>query len=163
MRKHLLLIAMLIASCFAFAQQKQTGMIYGKVTDELKNPIDLANVAAIGSAYGVTTNARGYYELSLPCDTTWEIAFSFIGFEQKQEFVNLKSGEKRKLDVTLISTAQTLPDAVISDRAIDASSLTRLNAKQATLLPSMGGGVENLIKTSSIPFLVSFSIAVRRS
>ena len=147
MRKHLLLIALLLVSCFAFAQQKQMGMIYGKVTDEQKTPIDLANVAVPGSTLGVTTNARGYYELTLPCDSTLEIVFSFIGYEQKKEFVNLKPGEKRKLDVTLISTAQSLPDAIISDRAVDASSLTRLDAKQANLLPSMGGGVENLIKT----------------
>lgn len=69
MRKHLLLIALLLSTCFAFAQQKQTGMIYGKVTDEQKKPIDLANVAVPGSTFGVTTNARGYYELTLPCDS----------------------------------------------------------------------------------------------
>lgn len=147
MRKHLLLIALLLSTCFAFAQQKQTGMIYGKVTDEQKNPIDLANVAVPGSTFGVTTNARGYYELTLPCDSTWEIVFSYIGYEQKKEFINLKPDEKRKLDIILTSTAQNLPDAVISDRAVDASSLTRLDAKQVTLLPSMGGGIENLIKT----------------
>ena len=61
--------------------------------------------------------------------------------------MRLKSGEKRKLDVVLHSTATNLPDVVISDRAIDASSLTRLDAKQATLLPTMGGGIENLIET----------------
>lgn len=134
-------------SCAAFAQQKPTALLFGKVTDEHKAPIDLANVAVPGSLYGVTTDSRGNYELSLPCDTTLEVYFSFIGFEQKIMSIRLSKGERRKVDVSLTSTAQNLPDVVISDRAVEASSLTRLNAKQATLLPSMGGGVENLIKT----------------
>lgn len=122
-------------------------MIYGKVTDDFSAPIDLANVAVIGTSYGVTTNGRGYYELHLPSDTTLEVVYSFVGFEQKKLSLRLKSGEKKKVDVTLVSAAHNLPDAVISDRAVEASSLTRLDAKKATLLPSMGGGVENLIKT----------------
>ena len=73
--------------------------------------------------------------------------------QPKQVTMRLKNGEKKKLDMTLHSAAMVLPDAVISDRATDASSLTRLDAKQATLLPTMGGGVETLIKT--LPGVVS--------
>ena len=102
---------------------------------------------------GVTTNARGYYELPLLSDTTLTIHFSFVGYEQKQMTVNLKHGEKKKLDVMLKSPSINLPDVVISDRPTEASSLTRLDAKQATLLPTMGGGVETLIKT--LPGVVS--------
>ena len=128
-------------------------MLYGKVTDEQNHPIEMANVVVTELLVGQTTNSRGAYELQLLSDTTLIINFSFVGYESKQVTVRLKSGEKRKLDVTLTSTVTNLPDVVISDRAIDASSLTRLDAKQATLLPSMGGGVETLIKT--LPGVVS--------
>ena len=153
MRARFIFIALFLLSFSAMAQHLPTGMVYGKVTDEQGHPIEMANVLVLDMLVGQTTNARGAYELSVLSDTTFVISFSFVGYEQKQLSLRLKKGEKRKLDVTLKSTATMLPDAVISDRATDASSLTRLDAKQATLLPSMGGGVETLIKT--LPGVVS--------
>lgn len=153
MRAKFILIAFLLTSLFASAQQLPTATVYGKVIDEQGHPIEMANVVVPELLVGYTTNSRGYYELSLLSDSTWTIHFSFIGYEQRHVSVRLKQGEKRKLDVVLASTATVLPDAVISDRAVEASSLTRLNPKQATLLPTMGGGVETLIKT--LPGVVS--------
>ena len=148
-----LIILLMWLSIVATAQQLPTATVYGKVTDEQGHPIEMANVVVPELLVGYTTNSRGYYELSLLSDSTWTIHFSYIGYEPKQATVHLKRGEKRKLDMVLHSTATVLPDAVISDRAVEASSLTRLNAKQATLLPTMGGGVETLIKT--LPGVVS--------
>jgi hypothetical protein len=153
MRAKFFIIALLFLSFAAQAQRLPIATVYGKVVDETGHPIEMANVVILDLLEGQTTDARGYYQLSVFSDTTFVISFSYIGFEQKQVSVRLKQGEKRKLDVTLKSTATMLPDAVISDRAVDASSLTRLNAKQATLLPTVGGGVETLIKT--LPGVIS--------
>lgn len=148
-----LCLFLIILSLSAMAQHLPTATVYGKVTDENNHPIEMANVVATDLLVGQTTNARGAYELQVLSDTTLVINFSFVGYEPKQVTVRLKAGEKRKLDVTLKSVMTDLPDVVISDRAIDATSLTRLDAKQATLLPSIGGGVENLIKT--LPGVIS--------
>ena len=133
-----LCILFVILSLSAVAQQLPTATVYGKVTDEQNHPIEMANVIVTDLLVGQTTNVRGSYELNLIADTTLVINFSFIGYEPKQVAVRLKSGERRKLDVTLRSTMTNLPDAVISDRAIEVHSLTKLDPKQATLLPSMG-------------------------
>ena len=153
MRLKFTLVILLFLSLAASAQNLPTATVYGKVTDEQNHPIEMANVIVTELLVGQTTNNRGAYELQVLSDTTLLINFSFVGYEPKQVAIRLKSGEKRKLDVTLHSTAQNLPDVVISDRAIDASSLTRLDAKQAALLPTMGGGIENLIKT--LPGVIS--------
>jgi len=153
MRAKFVLIALLFLSLLAKAQQLPTATVYGKVLDEQGHPIEMANVVVPDLLVGRTTDSRGYYELSLLSDSTWNIHFSYIGYEPKQVVVRLRSGEKRKLDIVLHSTMTVLPDAIISDRGVEASSLTRLNAKQATLLPSLGGGVETLIKT--LPGVVS--------
>ena len=153
MRFKTLLITLLFLSLSASAQTLPMATVYGKVTDENNHPIEWANVVVTDLLVGQTTNARGAYEVQVLSDTTFTINFSFVGYEPKQVILRLARGEKRKLDVTLKSTMTDLPDVVISDRAIDATSLTRLNAKQATLLPSMGGGVENLVKT--LPGVIS--------
>lgn len=153
MRSKIILIAILLLTLVAPAQNLPTGIVYGKVLDESGHPIEMANVIVLDLLVGQTTNSKGYYELSLLSDTTLVVNYSFVGYEPKQITVRLRQGEKRKLDVTLVSTSTVLADAVISDRAADATSLTRLDAKQATLLPTMGGGVETLIKT--LPGVVS--------
>ena len=147
------IIALLFVSMVAVAQNLPTATVYGKVTDGQGHAVEMANVVVPELLVGYTTDSRGYYELKLLSDSTWTIHFSYIGYEQKQATVRLKRGEKRKLDIVLHSTATVLPDAVISGRGVEASSLTHLNAKQATLLPTMGGGVETLIKT--LPGVVS--------
>jgi Outer membrane receptor proteins, mostly Fe transport len=138
---------------FSFAQQKGTALIYGKVVDEFGSPVEMANVAVPDVSAGVTTNTKGHYELVLPSNVTLDVFFSFVGYAQEKRTIKLTNKEEKKLDVVLKSTATILPDAVISDRKAEASSLTRLDAKQATLLPSIGGGVENLVK--SLPGVVS--------
>lgn len=148
-----LCLLLILFSLSAMAQHLPTATVYGKVTDENSHPIEMANVVVTDLLVGQTTNARGAYELQVLSDTALVINYSFVGYEPKQVTVRLKAGEKRKLDVTLKSVMTDLPDVVISDRAIDATSLTRLDAKQATLLPSIGGGVENLIKT--LPGVIS--------
>ena len=155
MRVRLFIISLFLflLSFSARAQHLPTATVYGKVTDEYGHPLELVNVVVPDLLLGVTTNNRGYYEMSLLSDTTLSIHFSFVGYEQKQVTVNLKQGEKKKIDMMLKSPGINLPDVVISDRGAEASSLTRLDAKQATLLPTMGGGVETLIKT--LPGVVS--------
>ena len=148
-----LAILLLFLSMVSFAQKEAGGLLYGKVIDEQNMPVELANVAVTELSRGVTTDAKGRYELQLPADTTLTLSVTFVGYETVQRKVRLSKGEKRKLDLVLHSTAMSLPDAVISDRAIDASSLTRLDAKKAPLLPSIGGGIENLVKT--LPGVIS--------
>ena len=143
----------MLLSVLTQAQNLPLATLYGKVTDESGHPIEMANVVVLDLLVGQTTNSKGYYELSVLSDTTLVISFSFVGYEPKQATVHLRAGEKRKLDMTLTSTTTVLADAVISDRAADATSLTRLDPKQATLLPTMRGGVETLIKT--LPGVVS--------
>ena len=153
MRFKLTLIVLLLLSLVASAQNLPTAVVYGKVTDEQNHPIEMANVVVTELLVGQTTNARGAYELQVLSDTTFVVSFSFVGYESKQVTLRLKSGEKHKLDVTLKSTATNLPDVIISDRAVEASSLTRLDPKKATALPSMGGSIETLVKT--LPGVIS--------
>ena len=130
-----------------FGQNKDS-YIYGKITDDNGNVLDLVNIAVVGTSYGVTSDSKGSYTLHLPADSLLEVAYSFIGYQQEKKEVSLKPGERRKLDITLKSMSTTLPDAIVSDRQINAATITRLDVRKITLAPSSGaGGVEDLVKT----------------
>lgn len=127
---------------------QNTANIYGKITDERGKGLELVNVAIPGTSGGVTTDSRGNYNMTVPSDTTLNIAFSFIGYKQQNKVVSLKKDESLRVDMIMISIATVLPDAEVVDQRIQSTNLTKLNPRQATLLPSVaGGGIEDLIKT----------------
>ncbi len=145
--KHTLLI-LLMLPFMLFAQKKEKGLIYGKIIDDNNNVLELVNIAVMGTSYGTSSNIRGQYELELPANTPLEVVFSFIGYEQKKMTISLKDGEERKIDVVLHSMSTTLPETVISDRQINSATITRIDARQITLVPGSGaGGVEDIVKT----------------
>lgn len=148
MRLRYTLLALMMIPVLLFGQKKDDALIYGKVVDDSGNVLELVNIAVMGTSYGTSTNARGIYELELPSDTTLDVVFSFVGYKQVTRNVNLKSGEKRKIDVTLESMSTTLPEAIVSDRQINSATITRLDAREITLIPGgSAGGVEDLVKT----------------
>ena len=149
----LLLSLLLFVTAVAFAQN-EAGMavVYGKVTDSQGVPMELVNVS-YSPKDGCVTSAKGTYELKVPADSTLELTYTFIGYSIEKKSVNLAAGSRRRVDVRLTESSVSLPDAVISDRATEATSLTRLDPRQVTLLPTMSSGVEDLVKT--LPGVVS--------
>lgn len=128
--------------------QAKDSYIYGKITDNRGNVLELVNVAVLGSSYGVSSNSRGQYELHLPADTLLNVVYSFVGYQPITKEIKLKVGEHRKIDVSLSSTSTTLSDIVVSDRQINSATITRLDAREIAMIPSSSaGGVEDLVKT----------------
>lgn len=141
-------LLLLLMFPFILLGQKKEGIIYGKITDDSNKILEFVNIAVTGLPQGVSSNFHGEYSLTLPADTILEIVYSFIGYEQKKIQIKLKSGEERKVDVTLNYISTTLPDAVISDRQIKSVTITHLDVRKVTLTPGSGsGGIEDLVKT----------------
>ena len=145
--RRLLFFILLLLPAFAFGQSRE-GVLYGKVSDEGGKALEFVNVAVQGTPYGVVSDSRGSYRLSLPADTLLNIVYSFVGYEEVRVELQMKPDEKRKKDVTMKVSATMLPEATIHDQAINSSTITKLDAKETVLLPTAGaGGVEDMVKT----------------
>ena len=128
--------------------QKNEGLLFGRITDENGKSIEFVNVAVLNTQYGVVSDSRGNYSLQMPADTLMEVVFSFIGYEEQSYKIKLKDGDKIRKDVTLNVISTILPDAMVQDKAIKTSTITRLDARETVLLPTSGaGGVEDMVKT----------------
>ena len=147
MMKKLLLFILFLLPAFVFAQ-RPTGVLYGKISDESGKTIEFVNVAVQNTPYGIVSDARGNYSLTLPADTLINVVYSFVGYEEIKIEIKLKPGERRKNDVTMKVSSTMLTEVTVHDQSIKTSTITRLDAKETVLLPTAGaGGVEDMVKT----------------
>ena len=128
-----------------YAQEK--AIVFGTVKDEQGLAVEYANVAVMGYAGGVATDQRGRFELSVPASTELTLAITFIGYEKQLFMIFLQAGQRKELQVVMKISAEELPDIEIVDKQIRHTNLQRLDPKIATEIPTLGGGVESILKT----------------
>ncbi|WP_333599249.1 TonB-dependent receptor [Flavobacterium sp.] len=109
-----LIVTFLLLNVIGFAQNK--GTITGTLTDkELNNePLPFANVVLKGTAIAVTTNETGKYTITVEAGT-YTIQFSFLGYENIEEKIEVKAGETITLNKALGSGSYQLKDVVIQN------------------------------------------------
>ncbi len=127
------------------AQEKAT--VKGKISDAKNHPVELVNIAILGMPGGTISDRKGSYEIEVPANTAITLVFSFVGYE-KQEFpLNLKSKEVYEINPVLAETTEMLPDIIIQDQRIRNTNLQRIDPKGVSVIPTVTGSVESLIKT----------------
>jgi len=127
------------------AQEKAT--VGGRITDDKNRPIELVNIAILGLPGGTISDKKGQYEIEVPANEAITLVFSFVGYEKQELSLNLKSNEEFTLNPVLIQSSEMLPDIVIQDQRIRNTNLQRIDPKGVSVIPTVTGSVESLIKT----------------
>lgn len=148
-----LLIALCIILTINTSEAQTSALVYGKVTDESHQPLELVNVAVLGSPGGVTSAKDGTYELRVAAQKQLTIVYSFIGFESDTLKMTFRPDEKFRCDKTLKQVATLLPYLIVEDKALRNTSLNRIDPRAASVIPSASAGIESLVKT--MPGVVS--------
>jgi hypothetical protein len=138
-------ILFLFISLNVFGQDKAE--IFGKITENNNKPVELVNISIFGYSGGTTTGKDGNYKISVPARKELILIVSFVGYESQQFIINLAPGSKKELNIFLKVSTTELPDFEVKDNLIRKTNLTRIDPKIATTIPTISGGVEDLIKT----------------
>uniref|UniRef100_A0A7V2B2X4 TonB-dependent receptor n=1 Tax=Rhodothermus marinus TaxID=29549 RepID=A0A7V2B2X4_RHOMR len=86
----------------------------GRVTDAATGePLAGTTVLVTALQLGTTTNAEGYYRLSLPRPGRYRVLFSFVGYRSQVQEVVL-GAEAQRLDVALSATTLEAPEVTIT-------------------------------------------------
>lgn len=148
MKKGLFYIVFSVLVISVAAQEKAS--IFGKVTNDKYAPIELVNVAVLGTTNGTTTDNNGYFRLNVPANQEITIVFSFIGYQKVTHKITLSPNESRQMNQIIVSTSTEIPtfEFIAKDeRAV----ITRIDHKQAEFIPSTSGNaIEELIKKTSL-------------
>ena len=146
LNKFLILIFIVcIASPAMFSQVN--AVLSGNVRDQENKPLELVNVAILGSTTGSVTDKSGNYALIVPANEEVIVDFSFIGYDSKRFRITLPPGDKKVLDVVLMMKYTELKSVEIKDKQVRSYNYVRLDPKEAKLIPTMSGGIEAMLKT----------------
>ncbi len=140
-----LIVILLFVSINTFGQKR--AFIFGIITDKDKNPIELVNVSAFGYSGGTTTDKNGYYELTIPANKDVSLIISCVGYKKLRFSVLLHENTKKEINSILSISTTDLPSFEVKDNRIRKTNLTRINPKETTFIPTISGGIEDLIKT----------------
>ena len=140
----------IILSCQNLIAQEGNATIYGIITDSTGRPLTGATIALYGSNPFITiTDSSGNYELKIPALKSDTIIFTYVGLSTTHTTVNLREGERFKLNKTLVFSSTDLPIFIKKEDKIDRGTpMETINPKLAETIPGPGGNsVEAVLKT----------------
>jgi len=134
--------------CFTAAAQKKAAFVSGQVIDENDNALAKVSIAILGKTTGVVSNDSGYFRIKVPAENSFALVFSYTGYAETQKNFYLSDKEEEKIIVKLERQGKTLSTVVVGEeKERKEIGLTRINPKNAVVLPSAVSGIEGLIKT----------------
>lgn len=148
MRKLLSLIFISLLSFAAYAQQKDFAVVYGTVNDSLGRSLADVNVYVVGTNITTTSREDGFYQVKIPANKEFELAFSFVGRPSFKTTVGpLKVNERFLLDVNMSYVLSLKTFTYMEEQNRDKASTITIDIKEIKQLPNVSGSFEQILKT----------------
>ncbi len=113
MKKIILALLLAVLTISLFAQN-----ISGTIKDAKGNVLAYASVLVKGSTIGVSSNANGYYSLTLN-PGNYTLVCQFIGYKASERKVKLEAGKNEVIDFELTPQQYDLQDVVVKNSGED--------------------------------------------
>ncbi len=151
MKKYLILSILVVISIDSFSQQKYT--ISGFINDnENGESLIGVNVIVQEKLVGTTSNTYGFYSLTLP-EGSYEISFTYIGFETLKQSVNLN--KNISLNIDLISSSTDIGEVtIVAEETVverTQTSIVEVPVQQIKNIPALLGEVDVLKAIQLLP------------
>ena len=122
----------------------------GRVTDDNRNPIEIANIKVVGESVGTVADLNGNYQLTCESRDSLVLSFSMLGYQtRKRSFRN--PVDTIVLNVVLPSIDMTLQAVEVVDKERQMGSTQKIDMPGKLRLnpSSSGGGIEDIIKSQA--------------
>lgn len=127
----------------------QSVVIKGKVIDDQKSPLELAQVRVEGTGCGAVCNLKGEFRFSCESADSMVVIFSMIGYETRRRVLN-NPVDSVTLNVMLPSAGYELGEVQVNEIRRQTSTMTDVNmADMKHMGNASGGGVERLITSQA--------------
>ena len=151
MRRYIANLYILCAMLFGASMclKAQSVLIKGKVIDDQRTPIELAQVRVEGTGVGAVCNLQGEYRLTCESSDSVVVVFSMIGYETRKRVLK-NPVDSITLNVTLPPLGYQLGEVQVEEIRRQTSTMTDVNMDDLKHMGnSSGGGVERLITSQA--------------
>lgn len=143
-----ILFLLLMIPLLVYPQKSAT--VSGKVIDEKGVPMELVNIALKGMPGGVTTNKTGSYSIEIPANTKVELVYSFVGYMSFTKDYLLSPNQRVFVLDTMVIDFKMLDLFTVEGSDLSQSGLTRIESRDISIMPSVSGGIESMIKSAGL-------------
>jgi hypothetical protein len=128
----------------------------GKLRDRSGNTLPGASVVVTRTGNSQVelaqmSDAQGDFRLELPAGPTYQVRFSFVGFEPEVRNLTCVGDQQRRLDIRMEAGVQ-LGNAEVIGEGGGGSDLRRIDPRVATRIPSPRGTIEDLLIQAPVNF-----------
>lgn len=122
----------LLFALLSIATYAQNGSVSGTLTDKEFNnePLSFANILIKGTTTGTTSDMDGSYTFSDLKPGTYNIEFSFVGYETQTIPATVEAGKNTEINVAMGASAATLDEVVLETVTTKRESETALLLEQ---------------------------------
>ena len=150
MERARLTFLIILAVCMALPLQARRVHIYGRVTDESGQPVELATVNEELTLHSAMTNLKGEYSFNVNTRTdTLNLVFRMIGHETRRRTL-ISPPDTVKLDIMLPTSNYTLENVDINATRRQTNGMQNISAEVIRFnADANGGSVESIIATQA--------------
>lgn len=109
--KTVLLITLMMLSIVAYGQN---ATLSGKINSIGGETLSFSTVALLGTTLGASSNEDGTYTINDIPPGSYKVVVSYLGYESTQKRISLQAGEAIQLDFSLVGSATTMDEVVIT-------------------------------------------------
>ncbi|MCQ2212119.1 MAG: TonB-dependent receptor [Bacteroidaceae bacterium] len=149
MKRFCRFILYLIIYLEASVANAQSVTIRGQVTDDNKQPIELAQVRVEGQAFGTTCDLKGHYQFTCESQDSMVIVYSFIGYMTKKRTLKNPT-DTVTINIQLLPNSIELGDVEVNEIRRQTNTMTDVSLKDMKHMGNAsGGGIEKLIQSQA--------------
>lgn len=150
---------------FAFPLFAQTGVLKGRVYNELNNePVEFANIIIEGTNYGVSSDKDGNYRIDNIKSGIYTIVCSFVGYKRAVFYeIRISATKPTIMDIPLQEETETLEEVTVSKSAFNKTqeSPVSLRTISTTEIYRSPGGNRDISKVIQILPGVASTVSFR--
>lgn len=150
MRVLVIFFSVMLLTLNSFGQGKAT--LFGKVISENGTAITAANVVVVGRNTGTTSNANGYYELSVPSGRTG-IVFAHTSYRRDTILIEVSDGQRLEFNYKMTIKGTILEGIKVKADRLKTIGDINIDPQTTQVIPTVSGGIESTLKT--LPGVVS--------
>ncbi len=128
-----------------FINYAQTARVKGVILDENSIAVNAVNITAGGAA--ATTDATGYYEITIPANQQVTLVFTHVTLKKVTVNLQLKPNEDYEFNVVMNDKAESLGEVTVTNNRKRVQGVVNIEPETIRKIPGANAGIENILKS----------------